>query len=290
MCRFVAYLGEPILAEDLITKPQNSLIHQSYHAKEMSEPLNGDGFGLGWYAKKIRKEPGLYKSITPAWNDQNLKVNAGIIKSNCLMAHIRAATEGEVALQNNHPFRHRQYLMMHNGGIPGFKEIKRDMVNLLSNHFYQWIFGATDSEHIFALYMQTVADLSKGKQGDELPLKFLAECFAKTFGQIETLKAKRGLETISVYNMVITDGSRMIATRYSTDPDNESRTLYYARGKKYVCEGNVCQMLPDNGSNHSILVASEKLDEFIEEWVPVADNKVLLIEKDCSVSLVDINL
>ena len=39
MCRLVAYLGEPILAEDLITKPKNSLIHQSYHAREMAEPL-----------------------------------------------------------------------------------------------------------------------------------------------------------------------------------------------------------------------------------------------------------
>ena len=46
MCRFLAYLGEPILAEDLITKPENSLIHQSFGAREMDEPLNGDGFGL----------------------------------------------------------------------------------------------------------------------------------------------------------------------------------------------------------------------------------------------------
>ena len=79
--------------------------------------------------------------------------------------------------------------------------------------------------------------------------------------------------------MVITDGSRMIATRYSTDPHNESRTLYFARGKKYVCEGNVCKMLPENGRNSSILVASEKLDEFIDEWVLVEDNKILLIDK-----------
>lgn len=290
MCRFVAYLGEPILAEDLLTKPQNSLINQSYHAKEMTEPLNGDGFGLGWYAKNIRQEPGLYKSITPAWNDQNLKVNTGIIKSNCLMAHIRAATEGEVALQNNHPFRHRQYLMMHNGGIPGFKNIKRDLINKLSNHFYNWIFGATDSEHIFALYMQIVSDYSEGKDGDELSLEFLAECFARTFTAIEELKEKRSLDTVSVYNMVITDGSRMIATRYSTDPNNESRTLYYAKGRKYVCEGNVCKMLPENGKNSSILVASEKLDEFVEEWIPVADNKVLLIDKDCSIAQVELGL
>lgn len=64
MCRFVAYLGELILAEDLITKPINSLIHQSYLAKETTESLNGDGFRMGWYDKKIRLEAGLLKSIT----------------------------------------------------------------------------------------------------------------------------------------------------------------------------------------------------------------------------------
>ena len=34
MCRFVAYLGEPIIVEDIIVKPTNSLIHQSYDAEE----------------------------------------------------------------------------------------------------------------------------------------------------------------------------------------------------------------------------------------------------------------
>jgi len=288
MCRFVAYLGDPILAEDLITKPKNSLIHQSYHAEEMSEPLNGDGFGLGWYNNSIRIEPGLYKSITPAWSDLNLKTNAGIIRSNCLMAHIRAATEGAVSIQNSHPFRYNQYLMMHNGGIPEFKVIKRDLINILSSHYYQWIKGSTDSEHIFALYMQTVSDLSSGKDGGELSLKFLAECFIKTFAIIEDLKAKRGLSTPSVYNMVITDGNRMIATRYSTDPNHVSRTLYIAQGKKYVCEGNICHMLPANGNISSVLVVSEKLDEFAEKWIPIKDNCILMIDKDLTYSLMQI--
>ena len=49
MCRFIAYLGKPITADELLLKPVNSLVHQSYSAGEMSEILNGDGFGLGWY-------------------------------------------------------------------------------------------------------------------------------------------------------------------------------------------------------------------------------------------------
>ena len=33
MCRFVLYLGEPITLDRLITRPRNSIIHQSYHAE-----------------------------------------------------------------------------------------------------------------------------------------------------------------------------------------------------------------------------------------------------------------
>ena len=286
MCRFVAYLGEPVLAEDLITKPRNSLIHQSYHARETPEPLNGDGFGMGWYSKNIRPEPGLFKAITPAWNNQNLKINAGIIKSNCIFAHIRAATEGDISLANSHPFRYQQYLMMHNGGIRNFKEIKRDLINRLSNHYYQWINGQTDSEHVFALFMQKIADLAQGKQGDALPLKFLADCFRQTFADIEILKTKRGLSSASVYNMVVTDGARLLATRYSTNPKEESRTLYYAKGKKYACRGNLCQMLPEDGPPGSVLVVSEKLDEFEEEWRKVPDNHALLVENDLHCQLI----
>jgi len=47
MCRFAAYLGPEIFISSLVTEPHHSIIHQSYHAKERIEPLNGDGFGIG---------------------------------------------------------------------------------------------------------------------------------------------------------------------------------------------------------------------------------------------------
>lgn len=286
MCRFVAYLGEPILAEDLITKPKNSLIHQSFDAQEAKEPLNGDGFGFGWYAKQIREDPGLFKSITPAWNNQNLKVNAGIIKSNCLLAHVRAATVGGVSLENSHPFRYNKYLMMQNGGVAGFNIIKRDLINKLSDHYYQWIEGQTDSELVFALYMQVVAAVAKEREAKGLPLRALSNCFKETFQIIKEVQNEHAIEGPSVYNMVISDGSRLIATRYSTNPEEESRTLYFTRGQKYVCEGNFCQMLPLKDEHGSILVVSEKLDEFVEEWTLVPDNHALLVEKDLSYELI----
>ena len=76
MCRFIAYLGKPIMADELLLKPANSLVHQSYHAGEMPEMLNGDGFGVGWYVHSIVERPGLFRAITPAWSNRNLHYNA----------------------------------------------------------------------------------------------------------------------------------------------------------------------------------------------------------------------
>src|SRR5215218_8406637 len=64
MCRWIAYTGSPLLVEDLLYVPENSLIVQSLHARLGVEPTNGDGFGLGWYGDQ--ELPGLYRSIEPA--------------------------------------------------------------------------------------------------------------------------------------------------------------------------------------------------------------------------------
>jgi predicted glutamine amidotransferase len=60
MCRFIAYLGRPIFVDELLLKPPNSLIHESYEAEEMTQTLNGDSFGLGWHMHYISQNPRSY--------------------------------------------------------------------------------------------------------------------------------------------------------------------------------------------------------------------------------------
>lgn len=124
MCRFIAYRGKPILLDDVLHKPKNSLIRQSAQAHEAEEPLNGDGFGLGWYMPELDREPGLFVSVRPAWNDRNLRYLCQKINTPCFFAHVRAASAGEVSEANCHPFHYRDFLFMHNGGIGGFNKIK----------------------------------------------------------------------------------------------------------------------------------------------------------------------
>ena len=49
MCRWMAYFGDPVPVEDLLFRPEHSIIDQSLHAKLGGFTTNGDGFGIGWY-------------------------------------------------------------------------------------------------------------------------------------------------------------------------------------------------------------------------------------------------
>ena len=80
MCRWLAYSGSPVLLEDLLYKPANSLVVQSQHSQLGATTINGDGFGVGWYGSM--ETPGLFRSTEPAWNDRNLRE---------LCAHAKAA-------------------------------------------------------------------------------------------------------------------------------------------------------------------------------------------------------
>ena len=72
------------------------------------------------------------------------------ISTECFVAHVRAASVGDVSESNCHPFSYKNLLMMHNGGVENFGLIKRKIREPLSNELYNWIKGQTDSEHIFA--------------------------------------------------------------------------------------------------------------------------------------------
>ena len=158
MCRLMAYKGTPIIIDNLLYQPKNSLINQSINAREIEEPLNGDGFGVGWYVPEVNDEPVTFVSVNPAWNNRNLRNLAPKIKTNCMLAHVRAASVGDVSESNCHPFQYKNILMAHNGGIEEFSKVKRSIREPLTNELYNWIKGQTDSEHIFAVLLNNLLD------------------------------------------------------------------------------------------------------------------------------------
>ncbi len=287
MCRFIAYLGKPIMADELLIKPKNSLLRQSQHALESSMTVNGDGFGIGWYNTSIRKEPALFHSIRPAWNDENLSYNASMIKSNCLMAHIRAATQGGVSLENCHPFRFNEFLMMQNGGIKDFIRIKRKLINRLNDESFEWIQGQTDTQYIFALFMTIVKE---HRQEKDLVLEDLTLCFSQTFAEIEDMKKSANIVSPSLYNLVLTNGEELLATRYSSQPEKESRSLHIASNAEfYLSKKGFLRFKDSKIKDHSVLISSEVLTDEKAYWQNVPENHSIIVNKNIQVQIMPLN-
>lgn len=281
MCRFLAYLGAPICMGELLFEPNDSLIKQSYAARESEEPLNGDGFGVGWYHHEISPAPAVFVSVTPAWNNRNLKHLAPKIRSRCIMAHVRAASEGDVSEANCHPFQYKNMLMMHNGGVEHFGKIKRDLCNLLSLEMYQWVDGQTDSQHLFALFLDHLRPAGSTPTSNQV-----ADAFEAMIDDLKKLMKDHGILQPAYLNMVWTDGRIAVALRYVTDPSTHALTLYYSAGKRYVCEKNQCRMIGSMDHNeHAVLLVSEKLTDLEGDFLEVPTGHFVLVDEHLNTTL-----
>jgi ergothioneine biosynthesis protein EgtC len=280
MCRLLAYKGTPIVLDKLLYQPKNSLINQSFQAKELEEPLNGDGFGVGWYVPEVDNEPATFVSVYPAWNNRNLRNLAPKIKSQCLFAHVRAASVGDVSESNCHPFQYRNLLMMHNGGVEHFGRIKRKLREKLSDELYQWIKGQTDSEHIFAFLVHHL--FSNYNSPDT---NAVTASFEHTFSTLNDLMQNNGIADPAYLNMALSNGEFIVATRFVSDPKEEPLTLYHSEGSRYVCEDGICRMLDPNEREQAILIVSEKLTDVQKDWKEIPGNHFVIVDKELNVSL-----
>ena len=225
MCRWLAYSGTPVLIESLLYEGRHSLIDQSLHSKLGAETTNGDGFGLGWYGEG--EEAGVFRSVEPAWNDQNLRELAANVRSPLVFAHIRASSGAPVQQTNCHPFRHGRFLWMHNGLIHDFHLIKRDLLFEVDPALFPVIGGTTDSETLFFLA------LTFGLEDDP------PTAVARAIGLVEQLGRRHGVEHPFQGTIATTDGVRLWAFRYSSK--GASRSLYYSSNVEVLRE-----LYPDN--------------------------------------------
>src|SRR5215207_5995573 len=213
MCRWLAYSGSPILLEELLYKPEHSLIDQSLHARLGVETTNGDGFGVGWYDGNT-DTPATFRSIEPAWNDRNLREVAGHVESPLFLAHIRASTGTAVQQTNCHPFRYGRWLWVHNGLVRDFARVKRELALAVDGSLYASIEGSTDSEMLFYLA------LTFGLEDDP------PDAVARTVGLVEETGRKHGIGDPIQMTIATSDGESVWAFRYSSE--GRSRSLYYS--------------------------------------------------------------
>ncbi len=262
MCRWMAWSGQPVLIDELLFKTPHGLIDQSLHSRMGVETTNGDGFGLGWYG--VGETPAVYHSVAPAWGDTNLRELAAHIESPLFLAHVRAATGTPVQQTNCHPFRHGRWLLVHNGVIAGFHEMRRELMLAVDPSLFAEISGSTDSEVLFHLA------LTFGLEDDPIA------ALERAIGLVEKTAARHGIENAVQASIGVTDGERLWAIRYSTE--HRSRTLFVSADVT-----SIQRLHPDNPRLQRLvdedrLIVSEPLADLPGVWNEIPDGSALIVQ------------
>jgi glutamine amidotransferase len=263
MCRWIAYSGAPLSVGRILFEPKHSLIHQSLESFEGVEPTNGDGFGLGWYTP-VSDEPGRYRSISPAWNDQNLFDLASHIESSIVFAHIRATTGTPVQHTNCHPFHHGRWLFMHNGSVAMESGLRRELMLRVAPELFDSILGSTDSELFFYVAM------TEGLEQDPIA------ALARAAGLVESLAEGRGIECPVQGTFAVTDGETTWVVRYSTT--HQSRSLYYSEDiatlRAMYPDTHLAAPVPDDAR----FIASEPFTTTLPgAWIKVPESTAIIV-------------
>ncbi|KAH8664003.1 nucleophile aminohydrolase [Xylariales sp. PMI_506] len=301
MCRFLVYRGsDEILLSKLILDPTHSILKQSFDSRLRLDTRRGqnnaDGFGIGWYTDpKLGAAPCLFTSTIPAWNCTNLQRIASKTASRLIFAHVRATTEGSLSEDNCHPFYHGTLMWMHNGGLGGWKYIKRRLGEKLHDKWYLSVQGGTDSEWAFALFLDRLQRLGVDPSSapeDGFGPSLLRKALLQTIEVInelttsipESVVQSENVDTRSLLNFAVTDGHSIICTRYVSSKTDEAASLYYSSGTQWETKPSPSdtrdyQMKRRDKGADIVLVASEPLTFERENWVNVPTNSILTIHR-----------
>ena len=203
------------------------------------------------------QRPGVFHSVEPAWNDQNLRELAGHVRSGLFFAHIRAAIGSAVQETNCHPFRHGRRLWMHNGFIAEFSLIKRDLMLTIDESLFPAVTGTTDSEVLFYLA------LTFGLEDDP------PAAVGRAIGLVEECGRKRGIEYPFQGTIATSDGEYLWAFRYSSE--GKSRSLFYSRSIHTLRELYPERKILQDLSEDARLVVSEPIGDLPGAWNEVPE-------------------
>ncbi|MEI7704805.1 MAG: class II glutamine amidotransferase [Deltaproteobacteria bacterium] len=202
MCRLFGQLSDARRsASRPLCSAENALRTQSH--------LHPHGWGIAWYGSG---GPRVRRGVMAAHADDDF-VRAGRgARSRVVVAHVRDASIGRVALENTHPFVEGNWVFAHNGTVARYKRsrsVREALLAAISPRRRANLSGETDSERCFQLFLSRL-DLRLGPGRASLTDVRLA--LAETVSLVKAI-ADRG-ELRSTLNFLVSDGRMLCACRH----------------------------------------------------------------------------
>jgi len=275
MCRSLAYLGHPVLLDDLLFAAENSLVKQSV-APSLMSLINIGGFGVAaWDAGSRTPElPFSYRTFGVPVFDRNLKSLATKVHATAALAHVRGVVYDpaeRVGPQDLHPFQFRgaRVALAQNGDFYGFAEMRFDLIEHMRPELGRLIEGTNDTEWFYALLLSQLDDPLGPAEPDEL-----ADATLRALGVVRDVRLKRGIATQSPVNLIVSDGNSLVATRFAYDygwyPDDDS----FFAGEREFDFTSLWYTADSDG--RWVMIASEPLTHDRSDWLEAPEYSMLV--------------
>jgi gamma-glutamyl hercynylcysteine S-oxide hydrolase len=165
-----------------LLEPGHGLIVQSYAPRQQAHGrMNADGWGAGFFAAG-QPEPARWRSNRPVWTDASFASVARVVASTCVLAAVRSATAGmPLDEKATAPYARGRWLLSHNGVADR---------SILGPHPHAE--SACDSAQLAA----RLSGFGPERAGE----------FVRDLGQ---------RDPDARLNLLLTDGSRILATRWN---------------------------------------------------------------------------
>ncbi len=202
MCRLFGQISDAHrTACEPLCSAENALRTQSH--------LHPHGWGIAWYGAR---GPRVRRGVMPAHADDDFVAAGKGASSRVVLAHVRDASVGRVALENTHPFVEGRWVFAHNGTVARYKRsrsVREALLAALSPERRRRLRGETDSERCFQLFL-TRLDL-RGAASHPTPEDVRA-AMSETVALVCAI-ADRG-EHRSTLNFLASDGRLLCACRH----------------------------------------------------------------------------
>lgn len=220
---------------------------------------HADGWGIGFFEQKacrlfIDHAPAVTSPIAALVRDYP-------IKSRNVIAHIRKATQGEIRLENCHPFVRelwgRHWLFAHNGNLADFRPALDGV--------YQPV-GDTDSEHAFCLLLQGLRTAFPGTGPADL-----ADAFDVVAGLVPAIRRH------GEFNFLLSNGQGLLA--------HGTSSLWYVVREWPFREAHLADMdmsidfsRETTPADRVAVIATQPLTDN-EEWTRFAPDELILFQQ-----------
>ena len=187
------------------TESPGGVAHELLHganALRVQSREHPDGWGLGWHVGRV---PQVVRSLSPAHGDEDFEEVSSYVSASTILAHIRKASVGRVALENTHPFEWGPWLFAHNGTVPRWSQCRAAVEAEIDPPLRLKLRGETDSERCFLLFLTRLS-----RRCDPLAGRFAdaAAALAETVAIVRRACAGDPSTTF-----LATDGRMLIACR-----------------------------------------------------------------------------